>query len=156
MRRITVFILALIALAYPATTVAHPTTRGKGTLCVLHAKLSARNEVPPTTSRLTGQVEIKVRRDGTVQFKYKLKNPAHEEVTAGHIHQGAVGTNGPIVAFLFSGPPTTAKHLKGKGTTTFTSASGLTGAQLCSGPAGFYVNFHTTQFPGGATRGQLR
>jgi CHRD domain len=28
-------------------------------------------------------------------------------------------------------------------------------AAICANPAGYYVNYHTTDFPGGAVRGQL-
>ncbi len=161
MRRILIGTLALTALVYPATLAAGPTKKPK-THCTLHAKLKPSNEVraagttDPVESHATGKATIKVTRNGVVRFKFHIKNKGREEFMAGHIHQAPAGSNGPIVAFLFSGPATTAKHLKGKGTTTFVAGSNLTGADLCANPAGFYVNFHTAKDPEGATRGQLR
>ena len=159
---------AVAALAYAPMTAATPAKEPKpgakprGTLCVLHAKLLPRNEVraptstDPVDSRARGIALIKVRKNGTVQFRFKIRNPAGEEFRVGHIHSGAAGTNGPPVAFLFNGPPTTAKKIKGHGTTTFIAGSNVTGANLCANPSAFYVNFHTAQDPEGAIRGQLR
>ncbi len=166
MRRIIVFTLATAAIAYAAATTASPTKgpgpKPRGTLCVLHAKLLPRNEVrtapvaDPVQSRARGVALIRVRRNGTVQFWFHIKNPAREEFRVGHIHSGAAGTNGPPVAFLFEGPATTAKNIKRRGTTTFIAGSNVTGASLCANPSAFYVNFHTAQDPEGAIRGQLR
>ncbi len=166
MRRIIITTVAIGALAAAPATVASPAKHPKppkqrGTLCVLHAKLLPRNEVrtapvtDPVESQARGHVLIKVSRDGTVSFRYVIKNPAGETFTAGHIHQAPAGSNGGIVATLFSGPATDAKVIKGHGTTTFVAGSNLTGADLCANPTAFYVNFHTTKDPQGATRGQL-
>ncbi|MDP8911440.1 MAG: CHRD domain-containing protein [Actinomycetota bacterium] len=165
MRRIIVLTLAVGAIAYAPATAAGPPKAPKpkprGTLCVLHAKLLPGNEVrtapvtDPVESRATGIAKIKVRRNGTVEFRFRIKNPAREEFRVGHIHAGAAGTNGPPVAFLFSGPPTTAKKIRAHGTTTFIAGSNVTGADLCANPSAFYVNFHTREDPQGAIRGQL-
>jgi hypothetical protein len=128
---------------------------GGGTLCVLHAKLSAKDETTGSTSTAKGQTQIKVRNDGTIQFKTQIRNPSHETFVAGHIHQGAPGVAGPVVVPLFVAPaPTTsAGHIKQHGTAT--PNAGTTGAAICQNPSAYYVNYHTTAFPGGAIRGQL-
>jgi hypothetical protein len=73
--------------------------------------------------------------------------------TLGHIHQGKAGANGAVKVPLF----TTAMPA------TVTAAAGtvsVTDAQLAqdirTNPAGFYVNLHSAEFPGGAVRGQLK
>jgi CHRD domain len=122
-------------------------------MCVLHAKLAAENEVPPTTSVAKGHTQIKVRNDGTIEFKTRINNKQVEDFRAGHVHRAAVGVNGPIVVPLFAGA-TSARHIKQNGVAT--PEAGTTGANLCDNPSAFYVNYHTFLFPDGAIRGQLR
>src|SRR4051794_34716302 len=72
--------------------------------------------------------------------------------TAAHIHKGAATTTGPIVV-PFTPPPS--------GTGGSSSADCVTPpdpatvGQIAADPSAFYVNVHTTAFPGGAIRGQL-
>lgn len=129
---------------------------GGGTMCVLHARLSAKNETTGSTSTATGHTQIKVRNDGSIEFKTHINNPNHETFVAGHVHQAPVGAPGPIVVPLFGAPsaPTSARHIKQSGVAT--PNAGTTGADLCTSPGAYYVNYHTTAFPGGAIRGQVR
>ena len=154
-------IVVLIALLALATVSAAPAKSdkhakgSKGTMCVLHARLRAANETTGSTSRAKGHTSIKVRKDGTITFKTRINNRAHETFIAGHIHKAPVGVAGPIVVPLFvsPSPPTSARHIKQRGTAT--PNPGTTGADLCRDPDAYYVNYHTTAFPGGAIRGQL-
>jgi hypothetical protein len=125
-------------------------------MCVLHARLTAKNETTGSTSTAKGQTLIKVRSDGTISFKTQINNRNHETFVAGHVHQGPVGVAGPIVVPLFvaPSPPTSVRHIKESGAAT--PNAGTTGAALCQNPSAYYVNYHTTAFPGGAIRGQLR
>ena len=59
--------------------------------------------------------------------------------------------NGPVVVTLFSG--STDRKL-------IVQAARLNidpklGEAICADPAAYYINYHTTDFPGGAVRGQL-
>jgi hypothetical protein len=129
---------------------------GQGVMCVLHAKLSAKNETTGSTSTAKGNTLIKVRNAGTIEFKTRILNKNHETFVAGHIHQAPVGVAGPIVVPLFvsPAPQTSARHIRQKGVAT--PNAGTTGADLCANPSAYYVNYHTTAFGGGAIRGQLR
>ena len=154
MRRVLFLVLLVGLLAWPAVSVA-PAKTGKGTMCVLHARLAAKSETTGSTSTAKGHTLIKVREDGTITFKTQINNPGRETFVAGHIHHAQVGVPGPIVVPLFvaPSPPTSARHIKQSGTAT--PNPGTTGADLCQNPSAYYVNYHTTAFTGGAIRGQL-
>jgi hypothetical protein len=154
MRRVLFLVLLVGLLAWPTVSVA-PAKSGKGTMCVLHARLTAKSETTGSTSTAKGHTLITVREDGTITFKTQINNPDHETFIAGHIHKAPVGVPGPIVVPLFvaPSPPTSARHIKQSGTAT--PNPGTSGADLCQNPSAYYVNYHTTAFPGGAIRGQL-
>ena len=69
-------------------------------------------------------------------------------VAAAHIHRAPAGVNGPIVVPLE--PPVDGVS---KACTTIDPALA---AAIVADPAGYYVNVHTSAFPGGAVRSQLR
>ncbi|MFF4506336.1 CHRD domain-containing protein [Streptomyces sp. NPDC001401] len=69
-----------------------------------------------------------------------------------HIHQGAKGTNGGVKVD-FTDLLKNSKRHSVTGTVTVKDAALL--AALKSDPGSFYANLHTTEFPGGAVRGQL-
>jgi hypothetical protein len=154
MRRLMLCFVAACLVAASAASAA-PAKNGNGVMCVLHAKLAAKNETTGSTSTAKGHTLIKVRQDGTIEFKTQILNKNHETFVAGHIHQAPVGIAGPIVVPLFvaPAPPTSARHIKQSGVAT--PDAGTTGAALCANPSAYYVNYHTTAFPGGAIRGQL-
>jgi hypothetical protein len=155
MRRLILCLVVACAVGVPTGSVASAKS-DLGVMCVLHAKLAAKNETPPTTSVAKGHTLIKVRNDGTIAFKTQINNKNHETFVAAHIHQAPVGVAGPIVVPLFvaPAPPTSARHIKQSGVAT--PNAGTTGAALCQNPSAYYVNYHTTAFPAGAIRGQLR
>jgi CHRD domain len=155
MRRFISCFVAACAAAVLAAGAA-PGKNGHGVLCVLHAKLAAKSETTGSTSTAKGHTQIKVRNDGTIEFKTQILNRDHETFVAGHIHQAPVGVAGPIVVPLFVSPTpsTNARHIRQSGIAT--PNAGTTGAAICQNPGAYYVNYHTTAFLGGAIRGQLR
>lgn len=68
--------------------------------------------------------------------------------TAAHIHRGQLGSSGGVVV------PFTVPFVSGV-SSGFTSISAALASEILSNPAGFYVNVHTIEFPGGAVRGVL-
>jgi hypothetical protein len=70
--------------------------------------------------------------------------------TAAHIHQGAVGVNGPIRVQL-NVPSSGAAGASAKCTTLTASLANAIKAH----PGRYYVNVHNGAFPNGAMRGQL-
>jgi hypothetical protein len=154
MRRLILFFVAVCAIAVPAASAAPSKNSAKndsGVMCVLHAKLSAEGDTG-STSIDTGKTKIKVLADGSIEFKTKINNVDGETFVAAHIHLGAVGVSGPPVELLFSGS-TNASKIKQSGVAT--PLASTTGADICADPSGYYVNYHSTQFPDGSIRGQL-
>jgi hypothetical protein len=152
-------LLAVLALAVVAALVAAPSGGAQTAApakCTAFAVLKPGNEVrPPDTtdpvdSRATGAALVHI--DGTrLTFSVAIANPARETFTAGHIHVGARGVNGPVLVPLFSG------SFSGRVFTQFDSLeiTAETAAAICADLSGHYVNYHTTQDPMGAIRGQL-
>src|SRR5437016_13371878 len=119
MRRLILGVAAACAIV-ALTASGAPAKNGNGVMCVLHAKLAAKNETPATTSTAKGHTLIKVRTDGTIEFKTHILNKGHETFTAGHIHKAAVCLPCPIVVPLFGSrmASTSARHIKQSGVAT--------------------------------------
>jgi hypothetical protein len=149
-RRLIAVLVVIAALA--ALTVATPAAAtGDATKCAAYAVLKPGNEVPPTASKTLGAAAIKIN-GTTLSFVVTIANPQRETFTAGHIHIGAAGVNGPVRVALFTGPPTDRRFFFQAARIEISEANATA---ICGDLAGHYVNYHTTQFPGGALRGQL-
>lgn len=73
---------------------------------------------------------------------------------AAHLHRGAGGENGPVVANLaFPQGGQSADCLSQDEAGKFVNGGSV--AEILASPGGFYVNVHTAEYPGGAVRGQL-
>jgi hypothetical protein len=150
-KAVLLVVVALVAIAYPAVTLAGSHGNGHAAVCVFKTHLAAANEVQGSTSTATGRTKLTIREDGTIEFKTKLDNPAAETFTFGHIHFAPAGVNGPVAQGLFSGPPTSDTKIKQRGEVSNPTLA----TALCANPSAYYVNYHTTGNPGGAIRGQL-
>ena len=118
--------------------------------------LTGEKEVPPVNTTASALSDISVRTGrcpsaasssdcnmlvGTVQT-------TGLNATAGHIHQGAVGQNGPVIVTLVK----TSNDVW-----SVPLGTALTDAQYQAYLAGnLYVNLHTAGNPGGEIRAQLR
>ena len=127
---------------------------GNGTMCSLNTQLRPEND-PPVNSTATGHAQIKLRNDGTLEFKVFILNPNRETFVGGHVH--VLPSGAPVVLLfggptLFGGPPTSETHIWQRG--ELAVGSQLASA-ICSAPSSYYVNYHTTQDLAGATRGSL-
>jgi hypothetical protein len=115
------------------------------------AELKGANEVPGPGDP-DGRAVAVVRIQGQ-QVSYALAWRGLAAVTASHIHIGAAGTPGGVKVAFFGGA-LPANFTAVTGTVTVTDQALLD--SIVADPAGFYANIHTTEFPGGAVRGQLR
>ena len=109
----------------------------------ISVKLSGAEQVPPLTVPGTGAGSLRVADDGTITGSITTERVRG---TVAHIHQGAKGTNGPVIVQLdksgdtYSVPP---KHR-------------LTPAQIEELKKGnLYVNVHTSRYRAGEVRGQI-
>jgi hypothetical protein len=112
----------------------------------LEATLLGANEVPgPGDPDGSGHADVTLNQgQGEVCFDITVQDI--DPVTNAHIHVGAAGVSGPVVVGFnpavngLSGcVPADAELIK----------------TIRKNPAGYYVNVHTSTFPGGAVRGQL-
>ncbi len=153
-------VAALAAVALSASAGAGPNGSENGTMCVLNTQLRPENEVPTSTSTASGHAQIKVRNDGTIEYKVFIHNPGEETFFGGHVHQAPAGSPGPIVVPLFGGSTSEKNfHQHGELTPVDNPATArdesMIGTDICNNPAGYYVNYHTLTNRPGAIRGQL-
>jgi len=108
-----------------------------------NATLYGASEVPTNTSTATGTATLSYNKNTkvfTLNVTYSGITP-----TDGHVHVGAIGVDGPVVFPL----------------TSLTSPISYTSPALTTAQEAeilanqYYVNLHTTAFPGGEIRGQL-
>lgn len=153
MRRILLLMAVFAAVtAYPAATLAGPNGSDNGTACVLNTKLSPANEVPPANSEAKGHAQVKVRNDGTIEWKVFILNKGGEAIRAGHIHRAPSTAAGPVVQGLYVNPGgDTSKQFRDRGEVQNAALA----MELCTTPSAFYVNYHSVQNPPGLARGQL-
>lgn len=71
-----------------------------------------------------------------------------------HIHRGAKGENGPVVANLAWPQDGQAADCLTEGEAGKGMAPGIV-QEILANPEGFYFNVHNNEYPGGAVRGQL-
>ena len=96
----------------------------------------------------TGTAVVRIRQDdGLVCYRLHAANVTLPTIAA-HIHHGAAGVNGPVVVPFT--PPGADGNSSG-----CTAASAALIDDIIANPAGYYVNVHTKEHPGGAIRSQL-
>lgn len=124
-------------------------------------------ETPPRPSRGQGQLNVRLTPDGTA-LHYELLVANIEDVTQAHIHLAPPGSPGPVIAWLYPGAPP-AQHIPGRFDGVLAEGM-ITDAQVVGPLAGqglaalvatiregkAYANVHTTLFPPGEIRGQVR
>jgi hypothetical protein len=112
------------------------------------AVLLGASEAPPTGSPLVGFAEISVDTSANA-VTFAITVPDVTNATAAHIHKSPIGVPGPVVV------PLNAPYTNGfsRGVTAGVDPNLI--ADILAEPGSYYVNVHTSDFPGGALRGQL-
>lgn len=158
------------AIAIPSIALGNARRDATGDLAFL------KTEQTPYVTRLTGAAETPVGDIGGIggaAVTFNITDPLSNvdgatvcwdlsygtlagTATASHIHRGAAGTNGPVVLPFGNITATGATGCATVGLVAGqTVGGGVLASQIVADPAGFYVNVHTTIYPGGAIRGQL-
>jgi CHRD domain-containing protein len=115
----------------------------------MHAKatLTGAAEVPgPGDPDGGGMVQVTLNPDKN-EVCYDLTVTKIDEATAAHIHEGAMGKEGPVKVGLDAPKSGAMKGCK--------SADAAVVKDMMANPANYYVNIHSKDFPKGAVRGQL-
>jgi hypothetical protein len=132
-------------------------------------ELLGKNEVPPVPQETSGHAGVWFGKDGQ-DMNYWLSAFDGEDLTAGHIHCGAPGQNGPVVVSLYSGSNNNADGEIARGYIDDSDVEASAGN--CASVIGYrindlrdlaraikegktYVNLHSAQYPNGVARGQL-
>ena len=162
MRKNTKLAAVTTALAAAGVAVLGGVATAGHTNTVLEATLDGRNEVATDAKDKrqvgdpNGSGEAYVFGiDGDAKtLCYVLTVEGLSGATAAHIHEGAAGTNGPVVVNLAAPADGNAADCLTEGETG-KFVGDQTVAEILANPAGYYVNVHNPEFPGGAIRGQL-
>ena len=122
-----------------------------------YTTLSGANETTPVTTGASGAAGFSWSADGT-SLEYVVIVNNLIDATGAHIHSGAAGTDGPVLAPLFG--PNTGKDVDGvlrRGTITESDLASGTMADLAQAmrDGTTYVNVHTVANPTGEIRGQI-
>jgi len=121
--------------------------------------LSGDQEVPHVNTEATGIADFSPSNDGD-SIDYTITASDIEGATAGHIHFGIEGQNGPIAVTLFDFD-SPQDEVSESGTITSEDLSGpLEGMQISDlvdvfNDGNAYANIHTQQNPNGEIRGQI-
>ncbi|MDW7674478.1 MAG: CHRD domain-containing protein [Bacillota bacterium] len=127
------------------------------------ASLSGAEEVPPVETLAFGETTLQLNEEGT-KLHYRLMVNNLQRFIEAHIHLGARGENGPIVAFLFgpASPSISVNRATVQGIITEDDLVGPLEGQPFSAliqqmlAGNTYVNVHTERHPAGEIRGQIR
>ncbi len=147
MSRLPIILCMLVALlASPGATV-----RADNANYTAHLTGDQEVQAVPVETRAQGQAILRLNDDGTVYYKLIVANITN--VKAAHIHVAPEGQNGPVLVGLYSNPSGIGRYsgilAEGRFTPTEAFLEALEAGNL-------YFNVHTTQYPAGEIRGQVR
>jgi hypothetical protein len=119
------------------------------------ATLVGKNEVPvkggPKVGDKNGNAYAVIRIHGN-EVSYAVRWNGIATPNAFHIHSGKSGKNGDVkIPFFMEALPGSAKAIAGTVKADSSTVSGIR-----KNPGNWYFNVHTSEFPGGAVRAQLR
>jgi hypothetical protein len=121
----------------------------------LNAPTAGRKNTALSRTFARGRVELKLRRDSTLEYHLNVYNPATENFTAAHIYRS--GRSGPPVVTLFANASLKDKYIQVRGTGILVDPVGKPLLEeLRANPGAFYVSLRTTREPQGALVGTIQ
>lgn len=111
--------------------------------------MSKDQENPATITTATGNGAVSINAAGTQALVTMNWAGLTGNATAGHIHNGRSGVNGPVICNLSPAVAATGSVVDALCNLSAAQATALRQGQL-------YLNLHTSMFPGGEIRGQIQ
>jgi hypothetical protein len=149
MKRLILFILVVLPVVLAAAWVSANGGRPLSTDLTGEAEVNAAGEPNQGDLDGSGSAHITLNQgQGEVCFELHVADivlPA----AAAHIHAAPAGVNGPVVVHF------TAPDADGFSSGCATGVDADLIKDIRQNPSAYYVNVHTSDFPGGAVRGQL-
>ncbi len=145
-----------------AATLAAPMLANAATVTYAF-NLNGAQEVPPSATAASGSAQITINDvAGTISF-VSATFSFSSDLVAAHLHKAPPGIDGPVVYDLLSAidaiGPVTVGAISIPGSLVFAGTSKPIDIALAvainASPFLYYMNIHTTAFPGGEVRGQL-
>ena len=162
--KVTIFSIAAAVAAVLSTLMITTATHGLTDLAFAQGgakfgfNLTGSEEVPPVQTNATGMAEISAYTVAGDSITYSVNATNIKDVTAGHIHFGKQGENGPIVFTMFKYDPP-RNEVSETGTITADKLEGpMAGKRvfdvaLAGSNGSLYMNIHTVENPNGEIRG---
>lgn len=148
--------MAALGLAVVLTSASPTSAQAAPSATIKQITLSGSEEVPAVTANAIGYFNGTLT-EGKLEFDLSAVGP---ELTAAHIHAGAKGVNGPVVAFLFGPADPAVGALHPTGTITQANlvgplAGNWKGFSDAMAKGELYVNVHSKANPAGLIRAQI-
>jgi hypothetical protein len=151
-------ILALALLGIAMVLASAQTAQGQAapSASIKQLTLSGSEEVPAVTANATGFFSGTLT-DGNLEYDLSAVAP---DIIQAHIHMGAKGANGPVVAFLFGPADPTVGAIHPTGNIKVANlvgplANNWKGFTDAMAKGELYVNVHNTEHPSGVVRAQI-
>lgn len=114
---------------------------------VYHARCNGVSALPHVSTNATGSLSVTL-----IDHSYATATFYAHQLTMAHLHAGATGKNGPVIAWAFNA---TCRPLSGSIKATFTFDPSVNNISSLLAAGLVYFNVHTMAYPAGELRGQL-
>lgn len=161
MRKKTIYTHVAVGLVF--LLVVSATSVAAGQAQTFTSILTGSQEVPPVQSAASSIAVFTFLANDSLLFGYRLNFRHDQSVTGVHIHDGALGVDGPIILNLRPdglcfdiGPFLTIYYATAAQLRDSLAGKTLTDLRMLMDGGNTYLNLHTPENPSGWIRGQMR